>query len=105
MLTILNTSIVTNFGKFNHYPVSLEDARKLVKKSPFQSAIGHQSTADLLTVLLDVPVPMNRIQYVQTVGESALVFKLNGRPEEGRIYTVEEIQQIGYSFSVLQMVE
>ncbi len=105
MLTILNTSIVTNFGTFNHYPVSLEDARKLVKNSVFQSAIGHQSTADLLSVLLEVPVAMNRIQYVQTVGESALVFKLNGRPEEGRIYTVEEIQQIGYSFSVLQMVE
>ncbi|MCL2869812.1 YddF family protein, partial [Candidatus Saccharibacteria bacterium] len=65
------------------------------------SAVGHESTAQVLTTLLGITVPMNRIQFRQAAGQVALVFKLNGRPEEGKVLTAEEIETIGYSFQKL----
>ena len=92
MLTILNTSILT---------ATLDEAKALVANG-FESAIGHQSTADVISTLLGVACPMNRIMYQQGQGDVALVFKLNGRPEEGKILSVEDIEEIGYSWGVLE---
>ena len=40
--------------------------------------------------------------FSQDVGQRALVFKLNGRPEEGKILTTEEIEAIEYKFQLLE---
>ena len=101
MLTLLNTSILTAYGSYKYEPMPLIDAQIYVRCGEFQSAIGHQATADILTALLEVPVPMNRVQYSQEVGEVALIFKLKGRAPEGKILTVEEIEEIGYEFGTL----
>ena len=103
-LAILNTSILTTTGRFELKDITLEEAKKLVKENEILSAVGHQSTADILTTLLETEVPMNRIMFEQETGQKALVFKLNGRPEEGKILTVEEIHQIGFKFQLLTKI-
>ncbi len=103
-LAILNTSILTTTGRFELKDITLEEARNLVIKNEILSAVGHQSTADILTTLLETEVPMNRIQFAQETGQKALVFKLNGRPEEGKILTIEEISEIGYKFQLLTKI-
>jgi hypothetical protein len=100
-IAILNTSICTSDGYYSLETISLEFARTLVENYNFISAIGHDSTAQILTELLGVDIPVNRIQFEQEAGQTALVFKLNGRPPEGKILTKEEIEEIGYSFKVL----
>ena len=65
------------------------------------SAVGHDVTAQILTELLGVTVPVNRIQFQQEVGQDALVFKLNARAPEGKVLNREEIEAIGYSFKIL----
>ena len=100
-LAILNTSILTTTGTFELQDITLEQAQQLVQDNEILSAVGHQSTADILTTLLGTEIPMNRIMFEQQQGQKALVFKLNGRPEEGKILTVEEIEQIGYKFQLL----
>jgi len=135
MITILNTSILTNYGSYMYEPISLEDAKASLSEltcdacghhgniSPsmpqctvcgydychwqpqFQSAVGHQSTAEILTELLGVSVPMNRMSYAQGVGEKALVFKLKARAPEGVILSRQEIEAIGYEFGLLLRVE
>lgn len=106
MITILNTSILTSFGLYKYEPVKLETiATQLQAGLSYQSAVGHQSTADILTELLGVPVPMNRIEYKQEAGDVALVFKLKGRPEEGQILSCKEIEKIGYEFGALHRIE
>jgi len=102
--TILNTSILTTFGSYEYKEISLQDARKMIENG-FKSAVGHQSTCDVLNRLLDVEVPMNRVFYTQEIGDVALVFKLNGRPPEGAILTVQEIEKMGYTFGRLVRVE
>ena len=101
--TILNTSILTNFGSYEYKPLTLEEAKELISQG-FESAVGHSSTCEILTQLLGVNIQMNRINYSQEVGEVALIFKLEGRPEEGRILTVSEITDIGYKFGKLTRI-
>jgi hypothetical protein len=98
--TILNTSILTQFGTFTYSQLTLEEARARVAAG-FQSAIGHQSTADVISTLLNVEMKMNRQQYSQGVGDVALVFKLKGRPPEGVILSASEIADIGYEWGLL----
>lgn len=102
-IAILNTTILTADGEFSLKTISLEEAKKMIDGREILSAVGHQTTADILTELLEVEVPMNRIQFKQEAGQQALCFKLNGRPEEGKILSRDEIEKIGYEFKVLTM--
>lgn len=109
-LAILNTSILTNHGTYKYDPLSLSDAKHIVydandpmigPDNGILSAVGHQSTAEVLTELLETPIAMNRIQFAQEIGQSAIVFKLNGRPPESKILSREEIEKIGYEFGLI----
>lgn len=106
MIAILNTSILTSFGSYSYEPITLAAAQALVKED-YLSAIGHASTAEILSELLGVEIPMNRVEYRQPISgtgadDGAIVFKLRGRPEEGKILNREEIESIGYDFGFLR---
>lgn len=103
-LAILNTSILTTAGTYALDDITLEKAKELVSTNELDSAVGHQSTAEIMTTLLGVEIPVNRQMFAQQPGQQALVFKLNGRPEEGKILTVDEIEQIGYKFQLLSRI-
>ena len=105
IVTILNTSIITAPGRYEYKLIDLSEAKRMVTENSYQSAVGHQSTCDILSKLLGVDIPLNRIQFIQEPGYPALVFKLKGRPEEGRVLTVEEIEDIGYEFGRLLRIE
>lgn len=99
---ILNSPILTNWGKFKFQPIGLESARKFASE-PFTSAIGHESTAKILSVLLGQKIPANRAAIKMQPGDRALVFRLKARPSEGKILNQEEIEEIGYEFGLLTM--
>ena len=105
MLTLLNTPVITTYGKYEYLPLSLDDARSLVQEQPPQSAIGHAATAEILTELLGVHVAVNRISYAQQPNEAAIVFKLRIRPPEGVILNRQQIEEIGYEFGFLRRTE
>lgn len=109
-LTLLNTSVITSPGEYRYERLSVDKVKELVEKyvdsnRSIQSAIGHQATADVLTSLLGVSVPVNRMDYHQAKGERALVFKLLQRAPEGRILDRAEIEAIGYEFGLLTRLE
>ena len=103
-LGVLNTSILTAAGAYELKDITLDEAKKLVSENEIDSAVGHASTAQIMTALLGVEIPVNRQMFVQQPGQSTLVFKLNGRPQEGKILTAEEIEQIGYKFQILKRI-
>lgn len=105
-LTFLNAAIITAHGAFEFQRLSLKEAREIVAEfqesnRKISSAIGHAATAELMTRLLKFPVPQNRIDFIQTVEDAALVFKLKKRAPEGVILTGEELEEIGYEFGLL----
>lgn len=105
-LILLNSAIVTTFGTFEFSPIELVDARRIVAEADeVVSAIGHESTAAIMTELLEFQVPMNRVPVRQEAGENALVFRLKGRPPEGVVMTREEIDAIGYEFALLRRLK
>lgn len=101
---ILNTTILTNNGNYNLEEISLNQAKQLLKTIEDEnilSAIGHESTAVILTKLLETKIEVNRIMFSQEIGQKAICFKLNGRPPEGKILSLEDLEEIGYSFKLL----
>lgn len=105
-LTFLNSGILTAYGVYTYEPVSLERARELIRTysqsgGNIRSYVGHQTTADLMSRLLGYPVQVHRGQYVQEAGDVAIVFKLKGRPPEGAILSLNELEAVGYEFGLL----
>jgi Domain of unknown function (DUF1874) len=110
-LALLNTSIATENGVYELRPLALAQARHLVHKAiefedGIQSHIGHDATASIMSTLLGIPVPMDRTPLAQQQGQGAIVLKLGKegqmfRAEEGRIYSVEDMEEIGYSLKLL----
>lgn len=121
-LEILNTSILTAAGSYKMVPCSLNSAKFVLRSAlavaqmgvidaeangystqydGVESAIGHEATAQILSEVLGEPIPFNRIAFTQAPGQTALVFKLKGRAQEGVILTREQIDEIGYEFFLL----
>ena len=78
--------------------VSVEDVMKLLSQSNFVSAVGHQATADVLTKLLNVQIPFNRVQIQLNEGDVLVVFQLLTRLEEGKVLTEDELSKLQFKF-------
>ena len=76
--------------------VSVEFAKEFVKGA--ESVIGHSSTAEVVSRLLGVEVPVNRVMLKLKQGDQLLVFQLLVRLEEGRVLTDEELLELPYKF-------
>jgi len=99
-IALMNTTVITVGGDYTLRSVTLTEARAMVAQG-YQSYIGHESTAQIMTELLGVKVESNRQGWFPEPGDSALCFKLNSRPKEGAILTRDELESIGFSFKVL----
>jgi hypothetical protein len=84
--------------------ISLDEAKSLVAGGEFVSAVGHQATAEALTLLLEVPVPFNRAQVFLQEGDEILAFSLKARIPEGKVLNLEELLQVGFTFTFIKRV-
>lgn len=105
-LVLLNAAILTAYGKFEFEPLSIDEARKIIREAEtVESAIGHAATAEIMTNLLDYKVETNRAEFFQSVEDVALIFRLKKRIGEGKVLNAEEIESIGYEFGLLKKLE
>lgn len=84
--------------------ISLEEARDMLNTPRWVSSVGHESTARIMTTLLNQEIEQNRIMIEAQSGDSFLIFSLNGRPPEGEVLDREGIEEIGYSFRHMQFL-
>lgn len=108
MLYILNSATLPlKSGKeytIKAREVGIEEAKELLKKEKFTSAVGHEATAKMLTDVFGVEIPMNRIQIFLDKGDKLLSIILKKRLEEGKIIkTEEELKEIGYSLWLFEV--
>jgi len=102
-ILVLNTSILTSVGDYTSRVITKEEAQAALS-SGFVSHVGHQGTSQILTSIFGQEIPMNRAPATQQVGQHAIIFQLKARGEEGRIYTAEEVEKIGYELRVLTRI-
>jgi hypothetical protein len=97
----LNSSVITDFGRYVYESINIDKAKNMVKRNEFISAIGHQASADVMAQQLGTNVECSRISIKMEVGDQAIVFKLKDRLDEGRIYTSAEMQNMETEWGLL----
>ncbi|MEP7372574.1 MAG: DUF1874 domain-containing protein [Chitinophagaceae bacterium] len=101
MLTILNSSVLTTFGEYSYRPLTIEDAKTILKDEGFVSAIGHNETANLFSSLTGMDIKANRVEYRQQPGEKALIFKIRKRLKVAEVVGPYEIPPEEYECGIL----
>lgn len=102
MLYIFNTLVVpVNFDRSKDVVVEftrlgVAEARRLVEGEKFQSVVGHEGTAKLLTQLLGVEVEFQRRTVFLVPGDMGLHFFLKQRLPEGTILSDEEVAKLDF---------
>jgi hypothetical protein len=95
-------SMLTSFpANLRVNEVGLEDVKEFLQENSFISAVGHQSTADVMSRLLGIQIPFNRIQIQLKEGDVVIVFQLLTRLEEGKILTEDELSKLQFKFLVV----
>lgn len=80
-----------------------EDQVKQMLVSQFVSAVGHESTAQLLTQRLNVNITMNRINIVLNEDDVLIVAQLQPPQRPPRELTLEEVKQYPIKYLVVKV--
>ena len=111
MLYLFNSQIIpVNWQLADSYTVKIkkidvDQAKQLVNQNQFISAIGHESTAKLLSMLLHIDIPINRIQIQMNSGDIGLHFTLKKRLDEGQVIkNVQELEEIGFDLLMSEVL-
>lgn len=102
---IFNGTVATTNGLYRVSDLTVSEAKEILSENGYVSAIGHESTAKIISELMEMDIPMNRINFMQMVGQKAVVFKLNRRPKEGSVLSREQVEEVGYSFKLMERLE
>lgn len=104
-IVFMNVPIITAPGAFVYRTCSGEYAASYLEAFdvPRLSAVGHQSSAAAMTLVLGETVDLNRIEYKAKPGDVAIILKLNGRLPEGVVLDSDALEKIGYHFGLLSM--
>lgn len=94
MLTKKNFRKALELLKENEQYFTSKEIEAIILKEGYISCIGHQSTAILLSNILNQEIPMNRIQIKLNSGDKLIVFQVLVRLEEGKILTLEEMNDL-----------
>ena len=104
---LLNTPVLTEYGNYTFRKAELDEVKYLVFLFQWTliSAIGHETTAKLMSRIIGFDVAVNRVQIKMQPGDSAIVFRVLTRLPEGKVLTEEELSKVPYEFGILERVK
>ena len=89
-LSMLSPSLIEGGAIIKASPISLGEVKALLKEG-FVSAVGHESTARVLSSLLGTHVPFNRAQISIKEGDVIISFQFLIRLPEGKVLGEDEV--------------
>jgi hypothetical protein len=103
MLYLMSTTVIPHSadGVWAMSTVSAERACQLAA-SDHTSAVGHESSAAAMSAALGIPVAANRLTVQPVPGDQFLCMRLHSRPPEGVVLDREQLEQIGYSWALME---
>lgn len=105
MLYLMNSPILTGYGLWRFTgPLEIEAAKTLLA-GEYTSAIGHETTAQYLSLLLGKAIPTNRITARLEQGDRALVLRIKERLPEGIVLDHATLASIPSELSILTRLE
>ena len=76
--------------------ITTDEAKQIVQSTDFVSVVGHEATAQLLTQLLGINIPANRIAVQMQKGDVGIHFVLKQRLPEGKVLSYDELKALQY---------
>jgi hypothetical protein len=103
MLYLMNAAVIPSGseGIWEAITIATESARINLSTFEWTSAVGHESSAEVISSALGVEIPVNRIQVKAQPGDRLLCFKLNGRAPEGVVLNKAQLEEIGFSWCLM----
>lgn len=101
-VAVFNGLVCTSNGLYRISDLTAEEAQELIERHGFVSAVGHAASAQVLSEVLGVKVEMNRIHYVQAVGQKAIALVLEVRPAEGEVLSAPEVRAVGFCLKLME---
>lgn len=106
---VLNTMLIPlNFDEGNEYrikvrKITIQEAKETLQLG-FESAVGHEGTAQLLSKLLNMNIPFKRTTVFFKRGDRGVHFFLKTRLPEGTVLTEQQLKSLDF-WLVLSEVE
>jgi hypothetical protein len=104
MVFVLNTPVLTDWGEYKFEKISVQEVKNLLQ-GDFVSAIGHEGTAAIMTRLVGINIPTNRVAIKMNKGDKAVVFRLLSRLPEGKILSEDELKELPYEWGLLEKLK
>ena len=91
-------SMLPESGLLTWKTIPLDEVKHILKSRCNEDncviAIGHPSTAELLSSMLDMEITANRVPIHLNKGDEVIVFQLTTRLPEGKVLSKEEIDEL-----------
>ena len=85
-------------------PISREELvrylKPLIEEGLCKSIIGHASSAQILSLIFGMRIPMNREEVKLEYGDSIYVMQIMARLGEGQVLLLEDLQSIPLEFRI-----
>lgn len=104
-LYIINAPILTAYGLWEFSgPLTINKARRTLTAG-FVSAIGHEASANVLSQILGITVPVNRITINMLPEDEALILRLLQRLPEGKVLDEAELKALDFEPGLLKRLK